>query len=72
MARTKSTTVDQIVKAISILREAHQSWPDGSSHPLIAEVLRKAEANFQEELYQALSGSKLSALDEVTRGSKKE
>ncbi len=71
MARTKSTSVDQIVKGISILRGAHQAWPEGATHPLIADVLRKAEADFQEELYQALSGDK-GGTSEETRGTRKE
>jgi hypothetical protein len=72
MARTKSTSVDQILKGISLLKEANQSWPEGASHPLISEVLRKAESQFQEELYQALSGSKANSPGEGTRRSKKE
>ena len=74
MARTKSTSVEQIVKGISILRGVHQSWPEGSSHSLIAEVLRRAEADFQEELYQALSGAQGTTPAEGSRrvGPKKE
>jgi len=52
MARARSTTVEQILKEIEILKKAHQSWPEGVAHPLIAEGLKKAEEDFKEELYQ--------------------
>jgi len=58
MARARSTTVEQILKEIEILKKAHQSWPEGVAHPLIAEGLKKAEDDLKEELYQAESGSK--------------
>lgn len=67
MARTKSPAVDQILEGITILKQAHQSWPEGVGHPLIAEVLRKAEDDLKEELYQAESGSKGSPPGEGSR-----
>jgi hypothetical protein len=52
MSKTKSTKVKQLMDGIEILKKAHQSWPEGAAHPLIAEALKKAEADFKEEWYQ--------------------
>ena len=52
MARTKSTKFNQIMDGIEILQKTHESWAVGAAHPLIADVLKKAEADFKEALYQ--------------------
>jgi hypothetical protein len=60
MGKTRSKAVDQISEAISLLQNASRTWPEGSSHPLIKEILHNAEVRFLKEFYEVsnVKGSK--------------
>lgn len=56
MGKTRTKAADQISEAISLLKRVSQAWPEGFSHPLIREVLKKAELEFLHEFYEVSTG----------------
>jgi hypothetical protein len=68
MPKERSNHLDEIVEAISLLKNAESAWPEGFSNPLLKEVLQITERELKEKLFNIVNKKKDSKKKRIPKG----
>jgi hypothetical protein len=52
MTKKVPISMQQLIEAISLVKNAEHDWPKGMSNPFVRECVQKAEADLKELMYE--------------------